>query len=341
MKRREFLIGAATVAGLASARRLWAAQAGNAKIGRIGVSSQSFEPLIKMGPFPGSPARPMATLDFLDLPQMIADKYGVHNLELRHRHFMSTEDAYIKDVKDRVAKAKCQVIQISAEFQGTTASSTHPVRVQGIDLAKRWIDHAAALGCPRLLIAAGPLASNARASAVEALKTVAEYGKARRVTVAIENMDTGIAPPPPPPAPAPPPPPPPSAPAAGRGGAAPARRGGGGGGTGGGGGRGAAPAVPATWQVIEEVAKASGVLVTPNFAGYPSEAERAAGLKPLLSLSNGNCHVATGPGQIDLAAAVKIAKDAGYNGLYTIVIDKADDPAAATKSVLDQLVKLL
>ena len=42
----------------------------------------------------------MATLDFLDLPQMLADKYGVHNLELRHRHFMSTEDAYIKDVKD-------------------------------------------------------------------------------------------------------------------------------------------------------------------------------------------------------------------------------------------------
>jgi sugar phosphate isomerase/epimerase len=93
--------------------------------------------------------------------------------------------------------------------------------------------------------------------------------------------------------------------------------------------------------VIEEVAKASGVLVTPNFAGYPSEAERAAGLKALLALSNGNCHVATGPGQIDLAAAIKITKDAGYNGLYTIVIDKADDPAAATKSVVDQLVKLL
>src|SRR5205085_4051067 len=143
-------------------------------------------------------------------------------------------------------------------------------------------------------------------------------------------------PPPPPPTPAPNAQVNPGAPAgaAGRAGA-PARRGGGGGGTAGGAGRGAAPAVPATWQVIEEVAKASGVLVTPNLGGYPNDADRAAGLKPLLALSNGNCHVATGPGQIDLAAAVKIAKDAGYNGLYTIVIDKADDPAAATKSVLD------
>jgi len=82
-------------------------------------------------------------------------------------------------------------------------------------------------------------------------------------------------------------------------------------------------------------------MVTPNLAGYPSETERAAGLKALLAISNGNCHVATGPGKIDLAAAIKLSKDAGYTGLYTIVVDKGDDPSAATKSVLDDLVKLL
>jgi hypothetical protein len=121
--------------------------------------------------------------------------------------------------------------------------------------------------------------------------------------------------------------------------AAPAagRRAGGGGGTGG--GRSNAPLPPATWQVIVEVAKAAGVLVTPDLAGFPSEAERVAGLKVLYPLSNGNSHVTLSPGKIDLPAAIKISRE--YKGLYTIVTDGAGDGSAATKAALDELVKLI
>ena len=208
MRRREFLVSAAAVAGLAGTTRVWAAQSGNAKLARLAVSSRNFGTIVKMGA--GAPGPALRTLDVLDLPQFVADKFGVHNLELQHAHFMSTEAAYLKDLRDRVARAKSQIVQISTEFFATTASSTGPTRTQGIDLAKMWIDHAEALACPRVMVSAGPLGENVRESATATLKTIAEYAKAHKVTISIENMDTGVAPAPPA-APAPPPPPPPGA----------------------------------------------------------------------------------------------------------------------------------
>ena len=43
--------------------------------------------------------------------------------------------------------------------------------------------------------------------------------------------------------------------------------------------------------------------MSPNVAGFPSEAERVAGLKALIPIANGNCRVSVDPGKIDLAAA--------------------------------------
>jgi hypothetical protein len=360
MKRREFLFSAAAVAGVASTHRLWAAQAANAKLARVAVSSRNFDAIIKMGN--GAPNPAARTLDPLDFAQMIADTYGVHNIELQHAHFMSTEPAYLKSMKDRAGRARSQVVQITTEFFNSHASSTGASLRQSIDLAKQWIDHAKAVGCPRVLVTAGHLSENVRASAIDALTKIAAYAKANNVTVSIENMDNGVVPPPPPPPPAAPPKAAPAAdaaggaaPAAGRRGGGGARAGGGGGaaapaagaaaapagGGGGGGGRGNAPQRPASWQVVSEVAKAAGIAVTPNFLGFPSEAERIAGLKVLYPMANGNSHVAMIAGKIDLAAGIKIAQDAAYRGLFTVVTEGSGDQSAATKAAVDELVKLI
>ncbi len=195
MRRREFLIGTVAATGLTGATRL-RAQAGGAKLARVGVCSRNFDAIVKIGVGPApSPAR---TLDFLDFAQMVADRFGVHNLELQHSHFISTENAYLKDFRDRVAKAKSQILQIDTEFQGSNASAAgFSARAQAIDLAKTWIDHAEALGCPRVMVNPGSLAPDVRANAIEALKILAEYGKARKVTVTVENRDTGAMPVPP------------------------------------------------------------------------------------------------------------------------------------------------
>jgi hypothetical protein len=40
----------------------------------------------------GQPELPR-TLDLMDLGQLYADRWGVHNVEMQHTHFPSTEDA--------------------------------------------------------------------------------------------------------------------------------------------------------------------------------------------------------------------------------------------------------
>jgi hypothetical protein len=320
MRRRDFLIGTAAVTGLTSTGRVWA-QAGGGKLARVGVSSRNFDAVIKQGPGPAPSAS--RTIDLLDLPQVIADKLGVHNLELQHSQFVSTETAYLKDFSDRVTKAKSKIVQINTDFQGSNVSAGgFSQRAQGIDLVKIWIEHAEALGCPRVMINPGSLAPEVRQGAIDALKILAEYGKAHKVSVTLENRID----------PMPPAPPPVAAAAAGAGA--------GGAGVGQGRGRGAAPPAPSpTWQVLVEVIKASGVAAAPDTGAFPNDTERAAGLKALYALSDGNSDAHA----VNLAAAIKIANDAGYKGIYTIVLDSAagSDPFAATKTVLDALVRLI
>jgi hypothetical protein len=320
MQRREFLIGTVAATGLIATSRL-RAQAGSTKLARVGVLSRNFDAVLKQGVGP-APV-PTRTVDFMDLPQMIADKLGVHNLELQHSHFVSTEPAYLKDFSDRVAKSKSKIIQINTDFQGSNVSAGgFSQRAQGIDLVKVWIDHAEALGCPRVMISPGSLAPEVRQSAIDALKVLAEYGKAHKVSVTLENRND--------PMPVVSPAPPPAAAAAGA--------------AGGGGGQGrgraaAPPAPPVTWQTLVEVIKAAGIAATPDTGGFSNDADRPAGLKALYPLSDGNSHVHTA----NLAAAIKIANDASYKGIYSIAIDGpgGSDPFAATKTILDAVVKLI
>ena len=87
----------------------------------------SFSRILKL---PGRPASPNATLDFDDLPQMFADRYKVHNLEIQHGHFLSTEPSYFKDFLARLAKTKSRVTNINLEL-GTMNISVAGSRTAG------------------------------------------------------------------------------------------------------------------------------------------------------------------------------------------------------------------
>ena len=100
MKRREFLVGAAAAAGLVSSRKGWAQARDEAKLRRVAIMSLCFNSILKN---PSQPETPARTLDVMDLGQMLADRYGVHNVEMQHAHFPSTEPAYFKDFRDRLA----------------------------------------------------------------------------------------------------------------------------------------------------------------------------------------------------------------------------------------------
>jgi sugar phosphate isomerase/epimerase len=190
MKRREFLISSAMVAGAGAAGRVLA-QAGRAaqpaagaKTDRIAIMAYSFVRVLKL---PGRPASPERTLDFFDMPEMFADRYKVHNIEAQHNYFESTDVPYLKDFLARCAKTKSRVSNINLELGTMNIASPDPImRAQAVDLTKAWIDHAVVLGSPRVMINQGKLTAENKQAAIETLKQMTEYGKTKSIMVGAE-----------------------------------------------------------------------------------------------------------------------------------------------------------
>lgn len=315
MRRRDFLIGAAAT-GVAG--RFWGQSSPDpAKLQRISVMTYCFDKIVKGLGRPDDPAR---TLDILDAPGMIADRYGIHHVEFQHTHFASTDPAYLKEVRDRLKKAKSQMTQICLEFDSLDISSPENyVRLETIDLTKQWIDYAVALGCPRVLVNQGTLAPEVRESAIATLRVIGEYAKRRKVFVNMENRGGGRRAPRP------------------EAGGVPA---------------GTAPPVPsvpanpggaANWEVLVDVIKQAGVYANPDIGNFPDETARAAGLRVMYPLSSGNSHAHYAPERYSEADAIRISKEVGYKGLYSIETGRNNgpDPYAAVQTVLDALLKLI
>ncbi len=150
MNRRDFLVGAVAAAGLSVTKRMQAESGDQAKLSRLAIMSLSFGNILKNANQPDEPAR---TLDLMDIGQMYADRFGIHNVELQHTHIPSTEDGWLREFRARLAKSKSRVSNINLEFGTIAVSAPEPVlRLQAIDLTKRWIDHAATLGSPRVMV---------------------------------------------------------------------------------------------------------------------------------------------------------------------------------------------
>ena len=187
MRRREFLISSAM--GVAAASRVFgqgAASSGTAvaKADRIAIMVYSFVRILKL---PGRPSAPEKVLDVFDVPEMFADRYKVHNVEMQHNYFESTEPAYFKDFLARLAKTKSRVSNINLELGTMSIAAADPsLRAQAIDLTKAWIDHAVLLGSPRVMINQGRLTQENKAAAIETLKNMTEYGKVKNIKVGAE-----------------------------------------------------------------------------------------------------------------------------------------------------------
>ena len=287
MKRRDFLVGSTAMAG---GLGVWAQSPDKAKLDRIAVMTLAFNSMLKT---PAHPDDPNRTLDIMDMPDIIAEHFGVHHVEVQHAHFLSTELTYLREFRDRVKKAKSQMNQICLEFGPLNISSPDPMlRVETIDLTKQWIDHAVVLGCPRVMVNQGTLAPEVRQTAIGTLKTIAEYGKSKKVYVTMENRGTG------------------------------------GPGT-------------AGWEVVVEVIKAAGAHANPDIGNFPDEEARAAGLRVMYPLSSGSSHCHYNPEKYSEANAIKISKEVGYKGLYSIEAgnNNGPDPYSRIQTIMDELLK--
>jgi hypothetical protein len=203
MNRRRFLksllvpaaLSAASKDARAQTRRRPARHAapGAGKIERVGVSSRSFQDFFESTHDPAAPAPP-GRLALLDFPQMIADRYKVHNLELAAPHFASLEPAYLLELKANLVRAHSRLINIPVHIPELEAGaglsdSTVAVRDAAIAASKKWIDIARQLGARSVRCDPGTVDPDNVAATVDSYRQLAAYGRAKGVAVLIENHD--------------------------------------------------------------------------------------------------------------------------------------------------------
>jgi hypothetical protein len=315
IKRREFLIGAAVAAGAA---RAWGQSADRAKMNRVAVMSYSFDLIMKSAAGPDDPQR---TLDILDFPDEMARRYGIHNLEIQHEHFRSTEPDYLGEFKNRVTKAHSRVTQLVLELGAYNISATDPaVRAETIKLTNQWIDRAVFLSAARVMINQGTLAPDVRTTAAETLKTIKAYADTKKVMVTVENRDD--------------PPGYVSSTVGAPNGAA-------------GGSPDSAAAAPPerppehTWEDEVHLIRAAGVWANPDVASFPDNAAREAGLRVMYPMATSS-HFKYMPNLFDSARAIQISKEVGYKGLHSIEAEPlTPQPYSFVQTILDVLLRHL
>jgi len=201
MIRREFLTrlaeGTILTGALGSADILRAAtggaapQAGVDKRSRIAVSTWSLHNYFastRENEF----KLPGKMLDLLDFPQMIAEQYKVHNIEICVPHFASSEAGYLQELKKRLAASHTRVVNMPVDIEeiwnkGGLSDPDKSVRTTAVNASKKWIDVAATIGSPAVRCDPGKLDPKNLAPTVESYKALADYGKSKGVHVIIEN----------------------------------------------------------------------------------------------------------------------------------------------------------
>ena len=311
MKRREFLAAAAVLAG---APRVWAQNtrpAGRIKpttLDRIAIMTLNFQRLLKL---PDLPQEPERTLELFDVPEMLADKYGVHKIEFQHYHIPSTEPSFLRELRAQIEKRKSRMTQINLEFGQLNLSAPElRNRLMAIDLTKMWVDHAVMLGAQRVMINQGQPTQENKSYGIPTLKTMADYGRSKGIIVSVETRGGGggrgrgtatdaAAPPPPPP-----------------------------------------PPGPVVWTLLAEIIKGAGAYSNVDVGGAnaANQEELHACLKTMFPMTAGTMHTRVNT-RWDLATAIRFLEgELGYKGLYTI---EASNGHEGTQQIYDVVVATL
>ena len=158
---------------------------------RIAISSWSFHNYFqstreKEFNLPGS------MLALLDFPEMIADRYKVHNFEFVAPHLASTEATYLKELKSRLVRTRSRLVNIPVDIEeidtaGGLSDPDEKVRDRAIEASKKWIDIAHDLGAVAVRCDPGKMDPANLAPTVGSYKKLAAYGKSKSVQVIIEN----------------------------------------------------------------------------------------------------------------------------------------------------------
>jgi sugar phosphate isomerase/epimerase len=183
LTRRSFVATCTAFAALRGARAAGPdIQFPSAPRDRLAVASYPFRNFMDR---PGHPG-----LKLTGFAEMVADKFGIHNIEPLSTHFPSTEPAYLEELRGAVGKANSHIIDIAAGVGASLYDPDAERRGKAVAGGKKWVDVAAAVGSPSVRVhIQGARGAPDVALAAEALKQVAEHGASKQVVVNLENDD--------------------------------------------------------------------------------------------------------------------------------------------------------
>lgn len=188
MNRRTFLVGTAASTTLPSRIR---AQHQDPKRDRIGISTWSFHNLFTPTREKDAPPLSGKPLDARDFPDMIADRYHVHQMEIVAPH-ISMEPSYVKDLKGRLDKAHSHLVNIPVDIKelwtaGGLSDTDPKVREKAISACTKWIDIAHDLGARSVRCDPGKINPQDLSPTISSYRALGSYGASKGISVIIEN----------------------------------------------------------------------------------------------------------------------------------------------------------
>jgi len=161
------------------------------KLDRVGISSWSFHSHFQSTR--ESPANaPTQLMALLDFPEMIANRYKVHDLEFVASHFASVEPSYLQELKASLMRARSRLINIPVDipeiWHGRGLSDPDAaVRDAAIEAAQKWIDVAKQLGARSVRCDPGGFNPDDLTLTIDSYRRLTTYGRSKNVAVLIEN----------------------------------------------------------------------------------------------------------------------------------------------------------
>ena len=132
--------------------------------------------------------KPETDLEIMDYPDMIADRYHIHNVEVQTM-YLEPEASFIKDFRTRLERAKSKLVSIACEPDDEAirglGSSDDKLREHAVAVNIQWIDYAAAIGSPILMINQGNLYDDL-GPLTDSAKKLVEYGRSKKVKITAE-----------------------------------------------------------------------------------------------------------------------------------------------------------
>lgn len=232
-------------------------------------------------------------MDVRDFPEMIADTYGVHNVEMVLPHFGAAEPALIDDFKARLAKARSRLVNMPLDFgvlwnKPAISSTDADERNAALALYKKGIDTAHALGSPSVRCDPGVVNLEDPAPTIDAYKQLAAYAGSKGIKVVVENHGE----------------------------------------------------ISKNPDVLVKILKDAGVGALPDFGNFPDEETRERGLRAMFPIAGNVAHAKLRDGQ-DFPRCMRIARESGFTGVFSIEALGRGDVYAEVQTIVDALVENL